>query len=122
MRRKQLLTMAPIKVTMKMLSQQQKEQRDTNKYQRRRLAWCSQTGQQFDASKEQYSILPRSLAEVDGSPHNGTIDMVICIPCMISTVYLLTIWCRWYEYRVIRANGLKNSMLDCQYVSFHYCT
>ena len=38
-RRKQLLTMAPIKVTIKRLSQQQKEQRDTNKYQRRRLAW-----------------------------------------------------------------------------------
>lgn len=37
-RRKQLLTMAPPKVTRKRLSQQQKEQRETNKYLRRRLA------------------------------------------------------------------------------------
>ena len=34
-----------------MLSQQQKEQRDTNKYQRRRLAWCSQTGNSLMQAK-----------------------------------------------------------------------
>ena len=70
-RRKQLLTMAPLKVTMRRLSQQQKEQRDTTKYLRKRLAWCNQTGQKFDESKEQYSILPRSLADVNGIPHKG---------------------------------------------------
>lgn len=52
-RHKQLLTMAPCKVTKKRISQQQKEQHDTNKYLRRRLAWCNQTGQRYDESKEQ---------------------------------------------------------------------
>lgn len=70
-RRKQLLTMAPLKVTKRRLSQQQKEQRDTTKYLRKRLAWCNQTGQKFDESKEQYSILPRSLADLNGIPHKG---------------------------------------------------
>lgn len=70
-RHKQLLTMAPRKVTKKRISQQQKEQHDTNKYLRRRLAWCNQTGQRYDESKEQYSILTRSLAEIDGSPRKG---------------------------------------------------
>lgn len=70
-RRKQLLTMAPLKVTKRRLSQQQKEQRDTTKYLRKRLVWCNQTGQKFDESKEQYSILPRSLADLNGIPHKG---------------------------------------------------
>ena len=70
-RRKQLLTMAPLKTTKKHITQQQKEQWDINKYLRKRLAWCNQTGCQFDESKEQYSLLPRPLAELDGSPHKG---------------------------------------------------
>ena len=58
-------------VTKRRLSQQQKEQRDTTKYLRKRLVWCNQTGQKFDESKEQYSILPRSLADLNGIPHKG---------------------------------------------------
>ena len=66
------LTTAPLKKNnKKRLSQEQKEQRQTNKYLRRRLAWCNQTGQRFDKNKEQYSVLPRSLAEAYGSPHKG---------------------------------------------------
>ena len=42
-----------------------------NKY-LRRLAWCNQTGLQCDESEEQYSLLPRALAEVGGSPHKGS--------------------------------------------------
>ena len=71
-RRRRLLTMAPPKSTKVRLSQKEREMRDTNKYLRRRLAWCNQTGQQYDASEEQYSLLPRALAEVDGSPHKGS--------------------------------------------------
>lgn len=70
-RRKQLLTMAPCKITKRRMTQQQKEQKETNKYLRKRLAWCNQTGQKFDESEEQYSLLPRSLADVNGSPHKG---------------------------------------------------
>lgn len=70
-RRKQLLTMAPCKITKRRMTQQQKEQQETNKYLRKRLAWCNQTGQKFDESEEQYSLLPRSLADVNGSPHKG---------------------------------------------------
>lgn len=70
-RRKQLLTMAPPKSTKRRISQLQREQRDTNKYLRKRLAWCNRTGQTFDESQEQYSLLPRSLAEADGTLHKG---------------------------------------------------
>jgi hypothetical protein len=31
-----------------------------------RLAWCNHTGQKFDAEKEQYSIIPRALADENG--------------------------------------------------------
>ena len=70
-RRKQLLTMSPLKVTKRRMSQKQKEQRDTLKCLRKRLAWCNQTGQKFNESEEQYSVLPRSLANVDGTPQKA---------------------------------------------------
>ena len=70
-RRKRLLTMAPPKITKTRLSQKEKEERNTIKYLRRRLAWCNQTGQRYDEGEEQYSMLPRALAEIDGSPHKG---------------------------------------------------
>ena len=66
-RRKRLLTMAPSKKKKAKLSQREKEEKEINCYLRRRLAWCNQTGLQFDEGEEQYSILPRALAEVDGS-------------------------------------------------------
>ena len=37
----------------------------------RRLACCSQTGQGYDQSIEQYSLLQRVLADVNGLPHKG---------------------------------------------------
>ena len=55
----------------KRISQEEKEQRDINKYLRKRLAWCNQGSHQFDESKEQYSLLPRSLSKIDGTPHKG---------------------------------------------------
>ena len=72
LRKARLLTMAPPKNTKTKISQKEKEERDTNKYLRRRLAWCNRTGQQFDEGEEQYSLLPRALADPDGNPHKGT--------------------------------------------------
>lgn len=70
-RRRRLLTMAPLKSKKKGISQKEKEERDVNKYLRRRLAWCNQTGITYDASQEQYSLIPRALADLDGNPHKG---------------------------------------------------
>ena len=70
LRQKRLLTMAPPKMTKRRLSQKEKEERDTNKFLRKRLAWCNQTGQKYDESEEQYTILPRALADADGNPHS----------------------------------------------------
>ena len=71
-RKKRLLTMAPTKVTKTRISMKEKEARDTNKYLRRRLEWCNRTGQKFDAGEEQYSLLPRAIADPEGNPHKGT--------------------------------------------------
>ena len=68
LRRKRLLTMAPTKVTKTKMSQKEKEERDTNKYLRRRLAWCNRMGQTYDEGTEQYSVLP---IEADGIPNKG---------------------------------------------------
>lgn len=38
---------------------------------RRRLAWCNQTGQKYDESEEQYTVLPRAIADINGNPHKG---------------------------------------------------
>ena len=70
-RKKQLLTMAPVKITKRHMSQKQKEQQESLKCLRKWLAWCNQTGEKFDESEEQYSVLPRSLANVDGTPQKG---------------------------------------------------
>ena len=70
LRQKQLLTMAPPKMMKRRLSQKEKEERDTNKFLRNRLAWCNQTGQKYAESEEQYTILPRALADADGYPHS----------------------------------------------------
>ena len=48
LRKKRLLTMAPAKITKTRMSQKEKEERDTNKYLRRRLAWCNRTVQTYD--------------------------------------------------------------------------
>ena len=35
------------------------------------MVWCNETGEKYDASEEQYSLLPRALADADGNPHKG---------------------------------------------------
>ena len=65
-------TMAPSKVKrQKLISLQEKEEREVNKCIRRRLDWCNQTGKGYDISIEQYTLLPRALADVNGIPHKG---------------------------------------------------
>lgn len=66
-----LLTMAPVKRSKRRLSQKEKELRQVTKCLRRRLAWCNHTKLPFDASLEQYSILPRALADEEGNPHKS---------------------------------------------------
>ena len=68
-RHRKLLTMAPSKKKKKKLSLWEKEEREVNKCLRIRLAWCNQTGQGYDQSIEQYSLLPRALADVNDLPH-----------------------------------------------------
>ena len=53
-------------ITKTKISQKEKEERDTNKYLRQRLAWCNLTGQRVDEGEEQYTLLPRA---PDGNPH-----------------------------------------------------
>ena len=71
-RKRRLLTMAPSKLKKKRMSSKEKEDKDVNKYIRKRLAWSNHTGQKYDESQEQYPILPRALADVDGNPHKGS--------------------------------------------------
>ena len=39
---------------------------------RRRLAWCNHTKSTYDSSEEQYSVLPRALADENGNPHKAS--------------------------------------------------
>ena len=68
---RRLLTMAPaMKRKSKKITPEEKE-REVNKCLRRRLAWCNQTGKSYDAAIEQYSLLPRAIADLNGLPHKG---------------------------------------------------
>lgn len=70
-RRRKLLTMAPLKKNKKRVSQKEKELRQVAKCLRRRLAWCNQTKLPFDTTHEQYSVFPRALANEEGNPHKA---------------------------------------------------
>ena len=65
LRQKQLLTMAPPKMTKRRLSE-----KETNSLGTGWRAWCNQTGQKYAESEEQYTILPRALADADSNPHS----------------------------------------------------
>ena len=55
----------------KRLSPKDQKAKQVIKYLRRRLAWCNQTKLTYDSSEEQYSVLPRALADEDRFPHKG---------------------------------------------------
>ncbi len=70
-RRKKLLTMSSVtqnKKTKK--SAKDRESERMIKCLQRRLAWSNHTGQQFNEI-EQYSVIPRALANEDGVPHKA---------------------------------------------------
>ena len=71
-RKHRLLTMAPAKIGKRRISLKEKEQKRVTKCLRRRLAWCNSTGRSYDSSQEQYSLLPRALADCDGNPNKGS--------------------------------------------------
>ena len=70
-RKQRLLTMAPAKVTRRTVSQKEKEHKQVTKCLRRRLAWCTRTGEKYDPANEQYSPYPRALSDTNGQPHSG---------------------------------------------------
>lgn len=67
-RRHKLLTMSNVKSSRKRSTQKEKEARQVIKCLRRRLAWCNHTKSTYDSSEEQYSVLPRALADENGNP------------------------------------------------------
>ena len=69
---RKLLLMAAAKQNRKTRSHKEKEFKQVTKCLRRRLARCSRTGQPLDSSQEQYSVLPRALADEHGFPYNST--------------------------------------------------
>ncbi len=71
-RRHKLLTMAPVKQTKQRVSHKERELKQVTKCLRRRLAWCNRTNLPYDATYEQYSLLPRALADQDGNPHKSS--------------------------------------------------
>lgn len=50
----------------------EREQRVQIKCLRKRLAWCAKTGNNYNSSEEQYSILPRALCDNIGNPNTGS--------------------------------------------------
>ena len=62
-----LLTMSNVKSSWKRSTQKEKEARQVIKCLRRRLAWCNHTKSTYDSSEEQYSVLPRALADENGN-------------------------------------------------------
>lgn len=72
MRKQRLLTLEPTTTTgKKKHSMKEKEQKRIEKCLRRRLTWCNQSGNCYEAGFEQYSIYPRAMADSEGKPHKG---------------------------------------------------
>jgi len=71
LRRRKLLTMGSFRTTRKRMTPKEQEAKQVVKCLRRRLQWCNQNKLSFDSSEEQYSVLPRALADEDGYPHKA---------------------------------------------------
>ena len=64
-----------------------------NKCLRHRLAWCNYTNLPYDSSQEQYSLLPRAIADQDGkTPTSGKFNhycvllTIISMGCLLLTI------------------------------------
>ena len=72
LRRHKLLTMKPVKSHTKRRNPKEQEARQVIKCLRHKLAWCNHGNLQRDVSDEQYSVLPRAIADEDGNPHKSS--------------------------------------------------
>ena len=71
LRRHKLMTMSAVNKSRKRTTPKEQEAKQVIKCLRRRLAWCNQSNVTYDSSEEQYSILPRAIADEDGNPHKA---------------------------------------------------
>ena len=71
LRRHRLLTMSSISKKRKRLTPKEQENKQIIKCLQRHLVWCQQNRKDFDFSNEQYSLLPRAIADEDGHPHKA---------------------------------------------------
>ena len=65
-----LMTMSAIKKGKRTTSKEQ-EAKHVIKCLKKQLAWCNQNNVMYDSSEEQYSFLPRAIADEDGNPHKA---------------------------------------------------
>ena len=72
LRRHKLLTMKPPKLSKRKSNPKEQEAKQVIKCLRRRLAWCKHSKLPYKSCDEQYSILPRALADEDGNPHKSS--------------------------------------------------
>ena len=72
LRKHRLLTMASPKPKRHRVSAQEKETKQVIQCLRRKLAWCKYNAQPDALDNDQYSVLPRAIADEEGYPHKGT--------------------------------------------------
>ena len=63
--------MAPKKQGKRLANQKLTEMKQVTRCLRQRLSWCNRTGQTYDSTQEQYSILPRAIADENGGLRKG---------------------------------------------------
>ena len=71
LRRQKLLTMSSTRAKKKRMTPKEQEAKQVIKCLRRRLQWCNENRVSFNSGEEQYSILPRALADEDGYPNKS---------------------------------------------------
>ena len=71
LRRQKLLTMSSTRAKKKRMTPKEQEAKQVIKCLRRRLQWCNENCVPFDSGEEQYSMLPRALADENGYPHKS---------------------------------------------------
>ena len=53
------------------MTPKEQEAKQVIKCLRKQLVWCNQSNVTCDSSEEQYSIIPRAIADEDGNPHEA---------------------------------------------------
>lgn len=66
-----LLTISSARAKKKRMTPKEQEAKKVIKCLRRQLQWCNENCMSFDSGEEQYSKLPRVLADEDGCPHKS---------------------------------------------------